>query len=59
MNFDSDNSDLDRAELAQEDRWRRQVAARRAIPYNHPDVVDLQDMAGNLLACIKQTESKT
>lgn len=46
MNFDSDNYDLDRAELAQEDRWRRQVAARRAVPYNHPDAVDLPDEEG-------------
>jgi hypothetical protein len=43
MNFDSDNYDLEREELAREDRWRRQVAARCAIPYNHPDAVDLPD----------------
>lgn len=43
MNFDSDNYDLDCEEIARESRWRRQVAARRNIPYNHPDAVDLPD----------------
>lgn len=46
MNFDSDNSDLDRLDAAREARWERHVAARRAVPYNHPDAVDLPDEEG-------------
>ena len=41
--YDDTNEDLDRHEAAMEDLWERRCAARQALPYNHPDVVDLPD----------------